>query len=162
MKCADGLFQYYYIGQAVADADHQVIVATHLNNAQVDIQQLIPMSDHTVGPMLNKRTVDAGYCSNMNLEHINQLETAIEFLIASGRVKHDEQVLDAPRGRIPKDATLRQRMAHKLRTKHKQESIRPRQSDSGASARPNQHRVGQAFAVGGGRRGRKMRNTNGI
>jgi hypothetical protein len=37
--------------------------------------------------------------------------------MATGRLKHDEQVPSAPRGRIPKDATLKERMARKLRTK---------------------------------------------
>jgi len=37
-------------------------------------------------------------------------------LIAPGRLGHDEVVEPAPRGRIPKDYTLKQRMARKLRT----------------------------------------------
>ncbi|MGI5133807.1 transposase [Streptomyces sp. CA-106110] len=37
--------------------------------------------------------------------------------LATGRLKHEEQVPPAPRGRIPKDATLKERMARKLRTK---------------------------------------------
>ena len=40
-----------------------------------------------------------------------------EFLIAPGRLGHDEAVEPAPRGPIPKDHTLKQRMARKLRTK---------------------------------------------
>lgn len=36
--------------------------------------------------------------------------------MAVGRLAHDEQVPPAPRGRMPKDATLRERMARKLRT----------------------------------------------
>jgi hypothetical protein len=37
--------------------------------------------------------------------------------MAIGRLAHDEQVPPAPRGRIPKNATLKERMARKLRTK---------------------------------------------
>jgi hypothetical protein len=36
---------------------------------------------------------------------------------ATGRLSHDEQVPPAPRGRIRKDATLKERMARKPRTK---------------------------------------------
>lgn len=38
-------------------------------------------------------------------------------VVATGRIRHDERVPDAPRGRIPKDATQRERMARRLRTK---------------------------------------------
>ena len=38
-------------------------------------------------------------------------------MIATGRLTHGETVPDAPRGRIPKDATPKARMARKLRTK---------------------------------------------
>jgi hypothetical protein len=37
--------------------------------------------------------------------------------MATGRLSHDEQVAPAPRGRIPAGATLKERMARKLRTK---------------------------------------------
>jgi hypothetical protein len=37
--------------------------------------------------------------------------------MATGRLGHDEQVPSAPRGRIPANATLKERMARKLRTK---------------------------------------------
>ncbi len=38
-------------------------------------------------------------------------------LIATGRLKHHEKVPDAPRGPIPKDATVKEKMARRLRTK---------------------------------------------
>jgi hypothetical protein len=37
--------------------------------------------------------------------------------MATGRLTHDEQVPPAPRGRIPTGATVKERMARKLRTK---------------------------------------------
>lgn len=37
--------------------------------------------------------------------------------MATGCLAHDEQVPPAPRGRIPASATLKERMARKLRTK---------------------------------------------
>ncbi len=61
---------------------------------------------------------DAGYCSQANLEAAAKLtaQDGTEFLIAPGRLGHDEVVEPAPRGRIPNDYTLKQRMARKLRT----------------------------------------------
>ena len=40
-----------------------------------------------------------------------------EAYIATGRLKHREQVPDAPQGRPPKDLTTKEKMARKLRTK---------------------------------------------
>lgn len=40
-----------------------------------------------------------------------------ELLIATGRQQHGERVTDSPRGRIPNNATSRERMARRLRTK---------------------------------------------
>jgi hypothetical protein len=62
---------------------------------------------------------DAGYCSHDNLAQAATFsdEHGTEFFIATGRLRHDEPVPLAPRERIPKNATRRQRMARKLRTK---------------------------------------------
>lgn len=125
MKTADGSYHYCYNAQAVVDADHQVIVATELNNIAVDVQQLGPMIEkttETLGQMPSQWTIDAGYCSAGNLEHVNDIEAGAtsggtEFFIATGRLKHGERVPDAPRGRIPKHATAKERMARKLKTK---------------------------------------------
>lgn len=123
MKTADGSYHYCYNGQAVVDADHQVIIATVLNNVAVDVQQLIPMVEHTtdtVGTMPGKWAADAGYCSAANLEHVKNIEDATggstEFFISTRRMKHGHKIADAPRGRIPADATLAERMARKLKT----------------------------------------------
>ena len=66
MKTADGSFHYCYNAQAVVDADHQVIVATGLNNTAVDVQQLVPMLEKTRdtnGSLGGQFLADAGYCS---------------------------------------------------------------------------------------------------
>jgi transposase len=124
MKTADGSYHYCYNAQAVVDADHQVIVATGLTNTAVDIEQLAPMLEltrETTGSMPAQFLADAGYCSAKNLEHARGIEEAsaakTAFFIATGRLKHGEQVPDAPRGRIPNDATVRERMGRRLKTK---------------------------------------------
>ncbi len=63
--------------------------------------------------------VDAGYCCDANLDAAarRHAEHGTETLIATGRLGHHEQVPPAPRGRIPTNATRKQRMARKLRTK---------------------------------------------
>lgn len=122
MKTADGSYHYCYNGQGVVDKDHQVIVATELNNTAVDVQQLVPMvknTQETLGTMPRKWSADAGYCSAANLEHVRDLEASgdTEFFISTRQMKHNHPVPESPRGRIPADATLTARMSRKLKTK---------------------------------------------
>ncbi|WP_448074129.1 IS1182 family transposase [Georgenia yuyongxinii] len=122
MKTADGSYHYCYTGQAVVDSDHQVIIATALNNVAVDVQQLVPMIEHTtatVGALPKTWSADAGYCSTANLEYVKDVEAEhpTEFFISTRRMKHAAPIPDSPRGRIPANATLAERMARKLKTK---------------------------------------------
>ena len=124
MKTADGSFHYCYNAQGAVDSDYQVIVATELTNIGVDVEQVQPMVEKTralMGALPGQILFDAGYRSNKNLEYAKTIEAdtagATEFFIATGRVKHGERFPDVPRGRIPADATLRERMARKLKTK---------------------------------------------
>lgn len=122
MKTADGSYHYCYNGQAVVDADHQVIIATTLENTATDIQQLLPMIEHTrasLGVMPKTWSADAGYASAANLEHLRDLEAdgVTEFFISTRRMKHRAPVPESPRGRIPASATVGERMARRLNTK---------------------------------------------
>ena len=97
-------------------------MATNLNNMPTDIQQLIPMIEHTtttLDAMPAAWSADAGYASNANLEYARGLEASgeTEFFISTRRMKHDASIPEAPRGRIAKDATVTERMARKLKTK---------------------------------------------
>jgi transposase len=122
MKTADGSFHQCFNGQAVVDAEHQVIVAADVTDCAADVANLIPMTDQTTANTAQapgEVLADAGYCSEDNLDQAAQLSasTGTEFFIATGRTKHDEPIPASPRGRIPKDATPKQRMARKLTTK---------------------------------------------
>jgi transposase len=122
MKTADGSFHQCFNAQAVVDAEHQVIVAADLTDCAADVANLIPMTEQTLantGQAPKEMLADAGYCSENNLTQAAELSaaTGTEFLIATGRTKHDDPLPAAPRGRIPKHATPRQRMARKLTTK---------------------------------------------
>jgi hypothetical protein len=122
MKTADGSFHQCFNAQAVVDAEHQVIVAAEVTDCAADVANLIPMTEQTMantGQAPEQMLTDAGYCSQDNLNQAAEMtaETGTEFLIATGRTKHDDPIPASPRGRIPKDATPRQRMARKLTTK---------------------------------------------
>lgn len=118
MKTSDGSFHYCYNAQAVVDEDHQVIVATDFADSAADNPAFTEMLDQTVantGTTPEQTLADAGYFSEDNVN--TAAERGTDPLIATGRLKHGEQVPDAPRGRIPNNATAKQRMARKLRTK---------------------------------------------
>ena len=122
MKTNEG-FHYAYNAQAVVDEGSQVILCAELTQGASDFHQLIPMITTTkenlqaIDIERTPRVVlaDAGYCSAENLKEI--AEAKINALIATGRLKHSERVPESPRGRIPKDATDKERMARRLRTK---------------------------------------------
>ncbi|MDF1597900.1 MAG: IS1182 family transposase [Acidimicrobiia bacterium] len=122
MKTTDG-FHYAYNAQAVVDEYSQVVLAANVTDQAGDVQQLIPMIDATTDSLtdagiettLGVVLADAGYCSQDNLEHIS--DSKVNALIATGHIRRNEQVPDTPRGPIPKDATRRERMARRLRTK---------------------------------------------
>lgn len=122
MLTGNGSFAQCYNAQAVVDEDHQVIVAADLHDCASDVASLHPMTEQVAqntGQHPEQMLADAGYCSAENLDQAAEVSerTGTEFLVATGRRKHDEPAPPAPRGRIPKGATAKQRMARKLTTK---------------------------------------------
>jgi transposase len=122
MKNSDGAYIQAYNAQAVVDAEHQVITAADVTcNASdaLNYTTMLDQSAQNTGVHPKQALVDAGYCSETNLEAAKerQLACGTDTFMATGRLAHDEQVPPAPRGRIPANATLKERMARKLRTK---------------------------------------------
>jgi transposase len=125
MKTADGAFHQCFNGQAVVDSVAQVIVACSLSAAAPDAQQLEPALNELAGnldaidaqlPAGAALTADAGYFSEHNL--LVTTGHGLDTHIATGKTKHDDPPPIASRGRIPKRATPKQRMARKLKTKN--------------------------------------------
>jgi transposase len=122
MKNSDGAYIQAYNAQAVVDDAHQIITAADVTTNPADALFYTAMLDQSAantGIHARQVLVDAGYCSEANLEAAaeRKAEHGTDTFMATGRLAHDEQVPAAPRGRIRKDATLRERMARKLRTK---------------------------------------------
>jgi len=118
MKTADGSFHYCYNAQAVVDDAYQGIVATDFAASAADNPAFGAMLGQTMtntGTTPRETLADAGYFSSDNIDAADRAGT--DPLIATGRLAHGEKVPDAPRGRIPTDATPKARMARKLRTK---------------------------------------------
>jgi hypothetical protein len=122
MRNSDGAYIQAYNAQAVVDEAHQVITAADITTNASDALNYTTMLDQSAANTdthPKQALVDAGYCSETNLEAARdrQLDCCTDTFMATGRLAHDEQVPPAPRGRIPKDTTLKERMARKLRTK---------------------------------------------
>lgn len=124
MKTSDGSFHQCFNGQAIVDSEAQVIVAAELSDQAPDAEQLEPALEQldenldAIGVQLPGNaalTADAGYFSEENVK--SATAHRLDPHIATGRFKHTEPQPPAPRGPIPKNATPKQRMARKLRTK---------------------------------------------
>ena len=105
-----------YNSQVAVDSKTQIIVASHLsqeandkNQIEVIIGKLEINEPSAKGCQI---TADAGYFSEKNIEF---LEKKYDPYIATGRIKHGASQV-APKGRIPQNASVKERMARKLRT----------------------------------------------
>lgn len=124
MKTSNKGFDQCGNAQAVANED-QIIVAADVTDQANDSRQVEPMVEQTIENLdevgveenIGAFTADAGYFSEENVNSLEANERIDEAYIATGRLKHHEQVPDAPQGRPPKDLTTKEKMARKLRTK---------------------------------------------
>lgn len=111
-------FEQSYNAQAAVDAKSQIIVATNVTQEANDKQQVKPVVEtikrNLDGAVPQTMTADNGYFSEDNVTYLQQEH--IDPYVATGRLKHGEKVAPAPRGRIPRNATIKERMARKLRT----------------------------------------------
>jgi transposase len=133
MKNGAGAYVQAYNAQAVVDDAHQVITAADVTNCASDCPSYTLMLDQSAantGTHPKQAVVDAGYCSDDNLAAAAARHEAhgTDTFMATGRLHHDEQVPPVLRGRIPADATPKQRMARKLRTKPGRAAYRRRKA----------------------------------
>jgi transposase len=124
MKTGDGAFHQCYNAQAIVDDSAQVIVAADLSNIAPDAGQLESVLDDLAG---NLQAIDAalsddaallgdaGYFSENNVQAA--IDHGLDPLLATGKFGHNEPPPIAPKGPIANDATPKQRMARKLKTK---------------------------------------------
>jgi len=122
MKGGDGFVQGYN-AQVAVESKLQLIVGQYVTQAANDKKQLKPMLqviEQQSGLRPDEALADSGYCSEKNLEHLetgNESGHVIDAYIATGQQKHGEYRQPCPRGPLPKDATLVERMKRKLQTK---------------------------------------------
>lgn len=124
MKTSNKGFDQCGNAQAVAN-EAQIIVSADVTDQANDSRQVEPMVAQALENLdavgveenIAAFTADAGYFSEDNVAALDANERIDEAYIATGRLKHHEQVPDAPQGRPPKNLTTKEKMARKLRTK---------------------------------------------
>jgi len=87
MKSKDGFVQAYN-AQAAVDGEAQIIVAHDVTQSAVDSGQLVPMTDAietNLGRKPEQLSADAGYCSEANLEALEN--RSIDGYVATGRAR---------------------------------------------------------------------------
>ena len=102
----------------VAVDDLQLIVGHAVTQETNDKKQLMPMIttiEQQSGDTPTQLLADAGYCSDESLSAI--AKTRIDAYISTRKQKHGERPGPCPRGPLPKNATVVDRMARKLLTK---------------------------------------------
>ena len=116
MKGPDGFVQAYTVQVAVDEL--QLIVGQAVTQETNDKQQLMPMIttiEQQSGVTPTQLLADAGYCSDESLSAI--AKTEIDAYISTRKQKHGERPGPCPRGPLPQNATIIDRMARKLLTK---------------------------------------------
>ena len=106
-----------YNCQAAVDEKAQIIVASQVTqepNDKQQVQSVLAKIEKNTGDKPNKLSADAGYFSEDNCKTLEVKD--IDAYIATGKQKHSETPITQPRGRIPKNATIKDRMVRKLRT----------------------------------------------
>ncbi|MBM3299373.1 MAG: IS1182 family transposase [Deltaproteobacteria bacterium] len=104
--------------EIAVDCDSQIIVAADVVQAANDKEQLIPILEQieiNTGELPKTVLADNGFFSAANVEHV--AANHMEPLIAPERTKHSDKPELAPKGRIPKDLSVLDRMRRKLKTK---------------------------------------------
>ena len=114
-------FVQAYNCQVAVDDQAQVIVAADVTQQANDKQQVQPLTqqlqENTTGDRPRALSADCGYFSEQNVTYLQQ--AGIDpYLATKGKGRCVSG--PAPGGRIPKDGTVKQRMARKLRTKQGQ------------------------------------------
>ena len=103
MKTSNKGFDYCYNGQAVVDAEHQIIVAAEVTSAANDKQQAVPLAKSTLEnlsaagialpqdesgqPVPIPNTADTGYYTESNVDEVTQM--GFDPYYATGRQKHN-------------------------------------------------------------------------
>ncbi len=119
MKDSNKAFIQGYNAQAAVDVETHIIVGAELSNQAADSPHFVTQMDevqNNTGRKPQNALADTGYFSKVNLDYLE--EHGIEAFIPPEKIRHNKwRLQQAPRGRIPKDASKEYLMRRKLQTK---------------------------------------------
>lgn len=116
-----------YNAQVAVDAKAQVIVAAEVTDQPNDKNQVEPLVEQiedNAGHTPKEVSADSGYYSEANVRLLQ--DRAIDGWIPPTKKKHTMKEPPAPRGRIPRHLSTRERMIRRLRTKRGKERYKLR------------------------------------
>ena len=111
-------FLQAYNCQAVVDSAHLVIVAARATNLPSDKQQAASTMQETIrntGVVPREVSADAGFYSAKAIEELSTL--GVDPFVAPEQTRHGRMVPPAPRGRIHRQLSPKDRMRRKLQTR---------------------------------------------
>jgi transposase len=130
MKQSNKGFDYSFNAQAVVDGEAQIIVAARVTTQANDKQQAVPMAqaalenldaagiekpkDVNGEPKPIPNTADSGYFSEKAVEELETM--GLDPHLATGRQKHHETPLPAETTEPSAQASVKEKMQHKLRS----------------------------------------------
>lgn len=111
-------FEQAYNAQAAVDSANQVIVAADVTDQPSDKGQASPMMQQVkenTGRLPREMSADAGYFSS---DEVTKLASfGLDVYMPPGKMCHTREMPAAPRGRIPNELSIVDRMRRKLKTK---------------------------------------------
>jgi hypothetical protein len=132
MVSSDKAFIQAYNCQAAVDADSQVILVAQVSQQAPDQGQLVPMVEQVTlkqGQAPEKVSADAGYWTETDIEFLEV--SGIEPFVAPKRLRRPKwRQMTAPRGRIPKDLSPKDRMLRKLCTQRGRAEYQKRETST--------------------------------
>jgi len=136
MPKGKGAFEQSYNAQAGVDADSHLIITEHVSQACNDKEELQPTLSQTQAlpeelGEVEKVLCDSGYYSEANLEAVEK--AGMEPYIPAGREEHNEKLNAKLEEAIPEpgeDAGVKERTAHKMKTKSGREVYGKRKGTS--------------------------------
>ncbi len=118
MKDPSGAFVQAYNVQVAVEGSHQLILAADVSPQAADAPHLVPLTQQiqrNTGSWPRRVLADAGYFSEANV--LALAAQGIDPLLSPDKLRHTQPLPPAPRGRIPKALSVRDRMRRKLRTR---------------------------------------------
>ena len=131
MKTSNKGFDYCFNGQVVVDEEQQIIVGADVTSAANDKQQAVPLANQTEDNLKEAGiespreedgtetpiplSADSGYFSENNVEGLEA--AGFDPYISTGRQKHNQPSSPESEASPGPNATVKERMTHKVRTK---------------------------------------------